>query len=88
MHLFHKKRKSLKFQFEFSVHHLMKLPKEGVILYASWNRGKKWSGETKKSFVKNSTAVMEADFQFRCTLFLNTKDKFKKKYLTIAIHEV
>jgi N-terminal C2 in EEIG1 and EHBP1 proteins len=86
--LFDKKRKSSKYAYELTLHHLIKLPKEGIIVYLSWKRGKKYAGETKKSFVKNATAVLEEDFSFKSTLFLNNMNKFKKKYLELYIHEV
>jgi hypothetical protein len=83
------KRKSIaKFDYEITFHHLMKLPKSGILLYISWNRGKKHTGETKKTFVKDRVAFWEETFKLRGTLFKNSKGKFKKKYIILTFQEV
>jgi len=86
--IFNLKRSFTKFQYDITFHHLMKLQKNGVVLYITWKRGRKWHGETQKTFVKDKTAVWEQDITLKGTLFKNSQQKFKKKYLEIAIHEV
>jgi hypothetical protein len=52
-------------------------------------RGKKNSGETMRSLVKDKTVSWEADFTFKGTLF-REKDgvSYKKKFITFYVHEV
>ncbi len=80
------KKNASKYQFDLTIHHLMKLPKQGIVLYVSWKRGRKYTGETKKALVKDKTAVWEADFSFKSTLF-QQGNGYKKKILNLNIYE-
>lgn len=86
--LFPLKRKCSKYQYDFTVHHLMKIPKNHLVLYIKWERGRKWQGETKRSIVTDKTAVWEEEFIFKATLFQNSKGEFKKKWIKLSIFEV
>mgnify|MGYP007058225463 CR=1 FL=1 len=32
----------IKFQFQITIHHLMKVQKNGKLIYITWERGRKW----------------------------------------------
>ncbi|KAL0488697.1 hypothetical protein AKO1_015835 [Acrasis kona] len=82
------KRKAAKFNFELTLHQMADLPKSGNVLYLIWRRGRKWTGETKKAFVKDKVAVWEENGTFKVSLFKNSQDRYKRKYLEIDVHEV
>eukprot|EP01080_Neovahlkampfia_damariscottae_P000248 gene248-4494_t len=89
LHLPSSKTSKDKVMIEFTIEYLTKLPKSGSILYVVWERGKKNSGETMRSLVKDKTVTWGADFSFKGTLF-REKDglSYKKKFMYFYVHEV
>lgn len=76
-----------KLTYTITVHHLTKIPKNSVLLFVSWKRGRKNQGETQRTLVKDKTAVWEQDFVIKSTIFKDG-DKYKKKFIYFYIQEV
>ncbi|KAL0486891.1 myoH [Acrasis kona] len=81
-------RKGQKYEYSLTIHHIIKLSKNGIILYVGYRRGRKWNGETKKAFVKDKTATFDDEFKFTCRMENKSPTLYRKKDLDIFIYEV
>jgi len=71
-----------------TIHHLTKIPKTSILLFVGWKRGRKNQGETQRVLVKDKTAVWEQDFVIKSTIFKESGDKYKKKYIYLYVQDV